>query len=244
MSKKPSIQFYPGDWRKDPGVSRLSLAAKGLWWEMLLQMNEAPRRGYLDVTHDQLARSVGSTAREVKKLLGEMKAAETYSEVDGCIVNRRMLREAGISVTRSEVGKRGAELRWQTDGKSVANDSSLVTHLPRPRAGAAEAENEIEVENENREEVQGEGVGGFSSESIDQVCRWMYEFMSEEWPYPDLLVGEQVLLASNGVSLDRLGQFFRQLRAQGKKPAKSWVWFVGIVRQHFGRPNHGDKAAV
>ena len=45
--KKPSIQFYPGDWRKDPGVQSLDYESRGVWWEMVLIMHESDDRGKL-----------------------------------------------------------------------------------------------------------------------------------------------------------------------------------------------------
>ena len=36
MTKKlPSMQFYPGDWRKDPGVQALDFESRGIWFEIL-----------------------------------------------------------------------------------------------------------------------------------------------------------------------------------------------------------------
>lgn len=47
MSKLPSLQFYPGDWRKDPGVQSLSYEERGIWIEMLFLMHESEQRGKL-----------------------------------------------------------------------------------------------------------------------------------------------------------------------------------------------------
>ena len=47
MSKLPAIQFYPGDWRKDPGVQALSFHDRGVWFEILLLMHESDERGKL-----------------------------------------------------------------------------------------------------------------------------------------------------------------------------------------------------
>ena len=39
--------FYPGDWFKDPALRSVSLAARGLWIDMLCLMFEGDHRGYL-----------------------------------------------------------------------------------------------------------------------------------------------------------------------------------------------------
>lgn len=45
--KLPAMQFYPADWRKDPGVQCLSFEDRGIWFEIICLMHESPRRGYL-----------------------------------------------------------------------------------------------------------------------------------------------------------------------------------------------------
>jgi hypothetical protein len=65
MDKLPFFKFYPGDWMKDPALRSVSIAARGLWIDMLCLMHESDRRGYLQhatgkpVTAEQLARMTG-----------------------------------------------------------------------------------------------------------------------------------------------------------------------------------------
>lgn len=112
--KRPSLQFYPGDWRKDPGIACLSLEARGLWFEMLLLMFECSQRGYLKhgsghpITEDQLARMVGAPIQIVKKCIAEMESAGTFSrDAANVIFNRRMVRDERIRLIRKEVGRLG-----------------------------------------------------------------------------------------------------------------------------------------
>lgn len=37
----PWLKFYPTDWRSDPALKMCSLAARGLWIEMIALMHEA-----------------------------------------------------------------------------------------------------------------------------------------------------------------------------------------------------------
>jgi len=139
--KKPSLQFYPGDWRKDPSVNCLSLAARGLWFEMLILMHESPRRGYLALNAQQLARSVGASLAETRLRLKELENAQTYSvDGEGMIFNRRMVRDEEISEVRSRAGKSGAENRWQNDSKPDSKNKTL----PHPYEGEVEVETEVE----------------------------------------------------------------------------------------------------
>jgi len=222
VSKKPSIQFYPGDWRKEPSVSCLSLAAKGLWWEMLLLMNEAPQRGFLKMAPEVLARAVGSTPREVKKLLAEMELAGTYSTQDGCIVNRRMLRESGVSVKRSEAGISGAAKRWQNDGKN----SQVATPLPLPQARVV-VEGEVEAEKTD---------GGVGEGPIETIQVWLRDYVRhfrKNWPLPDQAICFSVFRALNGATLDELEELFRDLYEKEQCPGKSYAWFIPVVAAKF-----------
>ena len=45
--KLPSLQWYPGDWRKDPGIQALDYESRGVWFEILMLMFESPVRGKL-----------------------------------------------------------------------------------------------------------------------------------------------------------------------------------------------------
>src|SRR4051794_40894600 len=93
------MKFFPADWRADPGLRMCSLAARGLWMEMLCLMHQADPRGSLiinaqDFTAKQLAGLSGATVRETVSLLAELEAAGVFSRaVDGTVFSRRMLRD-------------------------------------------------------------------------------------------------------------------------------------------------------
>ncbi len=111
--KRPASQFYWSDWLRDPGVRACSLAARGLWIDMLALMHEGQPYGHLTVGAAivgavQLARMVGETAPRVKLLLTELGAAGVYSVTDGgAIYSRRMVKDELIRNTRAAAGKLG-----------------------------------------------------------------------------------------------------------------------------------------
>jgi len=118
MPKLPAMMFYPGDWLKDPAIRAVSLAARGLWIDMLCLMHESPRRGYLQhvsgkpVTAEQLARMTGCSTDEVSRLLQELEDAGVFSCTEhGVIYSRRMVRDEHIRQIRSEAGRKGVEQR-------------------------------------------------------------------------------------------------------------------------------------
>src|SRR5262245_8608246 len=100
MTKRPSFQFYPADCRNDPAVRMCSLAARGLWWEMICVMHTCEPYGHLvaaglPIKPEELARIVGEGARDVKRWLGELESKAVFSRTaEGIIYCRRMVRDA------------------------------------------------------------------------------------------------------------------------------------------------------
>ena len=110
--RDPWMKWYPSDWRSDPGLRCCSLAARGLWVEMLCVMHEAPRRGYLLVgnsapTPQQLAVISGSSIKETNRLLAQLMEAGVFSVEDGIIYSRRMVRDEKQRVIDRENGRKG-----------------------------------------------------------------------------------------------------------------------------------------
>lgn len=111
--KLPWMKFYPADWRADPALRMCSLAARGLWMEMLSIMHEANPRGSLlingnTVGFKQLASLCGAPLRETVALLHELEAAGVFSRAeDGTIFSRRMKRDDEKAAQDKANGKAG-----------------------------------------------------------------------------------------------------------------------------------------
>ncbi len=111
--KRPSFQFYPADWLKDPALQSCSLAANGLWIKMLCIMHQCMPYGHLTVkgkpmTVAQLARNVGEQEKFVEELLIELDDADVFErDAQGCVFSRRMVRDENIRNKRAEGGKLG-----------------------------------------------------------------------------------------------------------------------------------------
>lgn len=111
--KRPSFQFYPADWRKDPALSACSLAARGLWIELMCIAHESDRYGFLTIngkamTVAQISRMVGESPNLVSKLIAELDSAGVFSrDEEGSIFSRRMVADEHIRSVRSEAGRLG-----------------------------------------------------------------------------------------------------------------------------------------
>ena len=110
MKANPSFQFYPSDWLRDPGLRSCSLAARGLWIDMLAFMHEAEPYGHLrvngqDLRPAALARMVGSHLRGVERLLAELEQGGVFSRTEqGTIFSRRMVRDQELHQMRARYG--------------------------------------------------------------------------------------------------------------------------------------------
>lgn len=139
----PWLKFYPRDWRGDQALRAVSIAARGLWIEMLCIMHEASPYGHLilggrAVSNDILARVSGLGVDECGTLLAELENAGVLSRTrKGVIYSRRMVKDN----SRSEKGRRSVQRRWEqgTDNKeknSAPNrspDRTAITQKPEAR---------------------------------------------------------------------------------------------------------------
>ncbi|WP_332763971.1 hypothetical protein [Phenylobacterium sp.] len=114
MSKRPSFQFYPPDWRRDADLRLCSMAARGLWIDMLCLMHEGEPYGHLTahgrpMKPEQLAKLVGEPAASVKRWLAELADHEVFSVTeDGLVFSRRMVRDEQVREARALGGHAGA----------------------------------------------------------------------------------------------------------------------------------------
>lgn len=115
--KRPSFQFYPGDWLQDSALRVVSVAARGAWMDMLCLMHQADPYGHLKVNGKvilppNLARIIGATLAETEGYLTELEEAGVFSRGgDGCIFSRRMIRDEQLRQVRAAGGKLGGNPR-------------------------------------------------------------------------------------------------------------------------------------
>lgn len=153
MNKRPAFQFYAADWRKDPALGICSLAARGLWIEMMCLAHESDEYGVLQIngtplTASQIARACKCTDKEATSLLRELETAGVFSRNDsGAIFSRRMVKDERLRLVRAEAGKLGGNpaLLKQTDKRAVkdgdntqANQSAKQKTTPSSSSSSSE----------------------------------------------------------------------------------------------------------
>lgn len=98
MAKAPAFQFYVRDWLSDPQLKMASASSKGIWIDLLCYMWEAPEKGKLSGTKEQLTKLVGVSNGEFDLFLEEVDTLVfcDISVTDNEIItlcNRRMFRD-------------------------------------------------------------------------------------------------------------------------------------------------------
>lgn len=97
MTATPWFKFYPANWLGEEKLGLCSLAARGLWIEMICIMQKAEPRGALVVNGKplnpkQLAGLIKNTnLKQIQALLSELEEAGVFSrDDDGTIYSRRI----------------------------------------------------------------------------------------------------------------------------------------------------------
>jgi len=137
--RAPWIKFFPADWLHGTDLRLVSLAARGLWIDLLCRMHDCTPRGYLVVAGrplavEEIAILTGIEVSTARVLLSELEERKVFSrDENGAIFNRRMVREGEVSNVRSEAGKKGGRPSGkQTESKTKAKRKQTESN---PKAG-------------------------------------------------------------------------------------------------------------
>ncbi len=143
--KRPSFQFYPGDWMRDTALRSCSVGARGLWMDMICLMHEGTPYGYLKVNHKvilsaNLARMVGATLHDTEGWLDELRAAGVFSENDSDgIHSRRMIRDEDVRMRRAEGGVKGGNPALMPPKKRKVNLNANLPPTPSSSSSSPSA---------------------------------------------------------------------------------------------------------
>jgi 5-methylcytosine-specific restriction endonuclease McrA len=128
----PWMKFYPADWRADAMLRLCSIAARGLWAEMMCIMHAATPYGSLLVNERridkrQLAGLAGVSEKECCALLFELEGNGVFSrDEDGTIYSRRMRRDH----ERADEGRISVKRKW---GEGASNHQKRSQRLTEAR---------------------------------------------------------------------------------------------------------------
>ena len=257
----PWVKWYWSDWRSDPRLRMCSLAARGLWAEMLALMQEAEPYGHLVVnglapTDTQLAVLAGAPPEQIPDLLGELESTGVFSRTQkGVIYSRRM--------TRDERKSRKARLNGKTGGnpslgKGKGNSASDNPPL-KPPDNHGDNTQRPEARSQRREEAAQQSSTpprASRKAEIDEIQSRLRDAAGlEDDPSPALLdLSPMLTLLGKGYDLDRdILPVLKASAASGKR-GRTWRYYLpGIEAAKAGNdairppPNgagNGSKPAI
>lgn len=134
-------KFYWSDWLSDACLRRSSVAARGLWIDMLCIAAQSDPIGYLKVnnvplTVNDIARMCGASEPETGTLIDELERNGVLSrDRTGTIYSRRMVRDEKKARTAKKNGKLGGNPTLTNHSGISASDnpedkSRVNTHIP------------------------------------------------------------------------------------------------------------------
>src|SRR6185295_13187241 len=136
--RRPWFRFYPGDWLRHPGLRSCSVAARGLWIEVMAIMAQAEPYGHLragskPLVPADLARIVGAREKEIQRWLGELEVAGVFiRKTGGEIYSARMVRDEADFVLSRENGRKGGNPNLQPrEERRGDNPPDNRAHAPR-----------------------------------------------------------------------------------------------------------------
>ena len=128
MSKRPSFQFYPGDWLKDPSLRSCSPATRGIWIDLLCAIHEIGDGGAVSGTIEQLARMTGCFPEEMRSAIDELSVTLTANVTERnkkvTVVCRRMETQAKALSDNALRQKRHREQRASNEKVTPPSSSS------------------------------------------------------------------------------------------------------------------------
>lgn len=134
--KRPAFQFYPSDWRNDSALKLCSVAARGVWIEIMCIMHDCQPYGHLVINGQpmsivQLSRLIGESEKVIEKCLLELEQAKVFEKTEsGIIYSRRMVKDEKLRATRAESGRLGGNpnlLNQNSNQKSETKDNQIPT---------------------------------------------------------------------------------------------------------------------
>jgi hypothetical protein len=238
------MQWYPGDWRKDPGVQGLDLEARGAWRECIDMMWESPQRGRLVFANGRpmsdvaIARNLGIDEAHWKQIRSKLLDYGVASQDDeGVLYNRRMVRKEAssrrLSEVRAEAGRKGGRTSKRKAKKAASSSSSSSASANSSSVSSANATETGASADVDNDQSTGNGtplqqVMGRARElgyQCDDHDGSVAKALIEDHQLPDILtaVEGQALLVQDG-RVDSPPRMTRLYSEANNVDAKFWRW--------------------
>lgn len=224
--KQPWLKFFPTDWRADPALRMCSLAARGLWIEMLCVMHEARPHGSLlvngrPVTVAGLASLAGAEVAEIEGSLAELEEAGVFSrDADGALYSRRMRRDEERAAVNRVNGRTGGNPSLKAGVNPPDN--------PPVKAGVKAQKPESRLQTPDPENsAAGAAATGARLDEIEGACR---ASLGEAAPADPVIGPMLAVVEAFGAERVCLA-LASEARRKRRRPIKSWRLWAEIVSE-------------
>ena len=224
MSATSWSKFYWNDWRSDPRLRMCSIAARGLWIELLAIMAEASPRGYLLVNGQKpdtkLIRTLAGIERNhVGKLLQELEEAGVFSRTEnGVIFSRRMVRDEAKIAEHRHWGSLGGNPNLKARDKAedkpdrkVEDKGDLIPARARPSPSPERKKKEEEVVGARKSAAPPSGGFAFEGRIIKLNAHDLEQWRSSFSAIPDMEAELQAIDAKLADNPPKNGRWFGQV---------------------------------
>ena len=168
------MKFYTADWRSDPALRMCSMAARGLWVEMICLMHEATPYGQLLIkgqspTEAQLSVLVGATSDQVTAMLCELESAGVFSRTRaGVIYSRKMTKMMKKASVARNNGRKGGNPNLCKDKEKFPSDNPRDKDRDKPQNPEARYQNNNSEDNTFQQANQSQS-DIYKSKGIDKM---------------------------------------------------------------------------
>ena len=244
MSGQPWLKFYPADWRQDPALRMCSLAARGLWIEMLCLMWQADPCGSLlvngkQVTPRQLAPLVGTSPKDAEVLVDELAEAGVFSrDEDGAIYSRRMRKDVDKANRDKANGKGGGNPRLKGDDNPRLKAGVNPPNNPSANGGVKAQKPEARSQRPEAAPQPPRAVDPERpSAKLDRILAACSGALGDHAPV-DPVIGPIALLIERGAKLDEVLTILRsETQRPRQKPIRTWkLWAEKVAEQLASAP--------
>lgn len=255
--KRPWLKFYPTDWRADPKLRVCSLAARGLWIELLGIMAEAEPYGHLLIegrkpTDQEIAALVGTHVNTARAALSELVNQGVCSATnEGVLFSRRMVADHEKSQENQRNGKRGGNPALKG---AVKPPPAPISQKPEARG---QTQHSSSPESSDSETGKSDGQADGPSPAVEIIAAFDAELAAvfgedrrRPWPASSDRVHAERLAEAGWTPATARGVFRAKLegrKAGGKGPPNALAWFERVfaeITPADGARMAGSRAAV
>ena len=175
MALRPSLQFYPRDWRGNSNLRRCTFAERGIWLEVMCLMHDSDEYGVLRWPLADIAQAIGCRPADLRALRekGVIKGADTGERCPAYVHQGHHARQPlpPVTLIPEQVGpvwfssrmvldehlrlRRGADTRFSEERQPSRSLGDSPDHSPTRRQG----------ERQGAAPTQRQGDGSSSSSS-------------------------------------------------------------------------------